>query len=101
MHPHCATLFRHRAGLTEDTSDNLIELALLDHIVGFTASDVHAGRFPNFDYEGVHSEGQRIDIESLWSPGDDEGCNNFDWHKWKSLGLEWTAVRPDVYVAPI
>ncbi|KAI0714332.1 hypothetical protein C8T65DRAFT_644738 [Cerioporus squamosus] len=95
-HPHCATILRHQLGLPNNTPEHLIELSLLEQIVGPTMDGLHAGRLPDFDYETVLGDHNRIDIESLWSKEGDERPD-FDWLQWKSRGLEWTAVRPDVF----
>ncbi|EJF64513.1 hypothetical protein DICSQDRAFT_178172 [Dichomitus squalens LYAD-421 SS1] len=98
LHTHCAMFLRHNLGLTSNTQEALIECSLLDIIVGPTQSGAHAGRLNNVDYEGVLGQGsQRVDIESLWSIGPTAGNQDFAWHEWKRRGLEWTAVRPDVF----
>ena len=98
LHPHCATILRHHLGFTTDSVEHLIELSMLEEIMGTTMIGLHAGRFKDIDYEGVLGGGdeRRVDIESLWSQGSCEGLNDFDWNRWQLRGLEWTATRPDV-----
>ncbi|KAI0714333.1 hypothetical protein C8T65DRAFT_644743 [Cerioporus squamosus] len=97
MHPHCATIVRHHLGLRENTPENLIELSLLEKIVGPPMDGLRAGRLRDVNYEGVLGEGDknRVDIESLWSRSGE--LPDFDWLQWQRRGLEWTAVRPDVF----
>ena len=97
LHKHCATLLRHHTGLTSDSTETLIGLSLLEKILGRPQGLALAGRFKDFDYESIlGDDARRVDIESLWSQGDGEGLNNFDWNKWKLSGLDWTATCPDV-----
>ncbi|RDX57411.1 hypothetical protein OH76DRAFT_1413847 [Lentinus brumalis] len=97
LHPHCATIARHHLGLPENIPDNLIELSLLEQIVGPPMNGVHAGRLPDFKYEDVLGAGDhnRVDIEALWSKRGE--LPDFDWLEWKRRNLDWTAVRPDVF----
>ncbi|TFK82070.1 hypothetical protein K466DRAFT_655877 [Polyporus arcularius HHB13444] len=98
FHLHCATILRHQLGLPDDSPVNLIELSLLEQIVGPTMDGLHAGRLPDFNYEGVlgAADQSRVDIESLWSKEGDSRPD-FDWLEWQRRGLDWTAVRPDVF----
>ncbi|RPD59972.1 hypothetical protein L226DRAFT_534915 [Lentinus tigrinus ALCF2SS1-7] len=98
LHPHCATILRHHLGYTTNSPEHLIELSLLDKIVGPTMGGVHAGRFKDINYEGILGKGDknRVDIESFWSKDGNE-CPGFDWLGWQRRGLDWTAARPDVF----
>ncbi|KAI1797218.1 hypothetical protein LXA43DRAFT_969220 [Ganoderma leucocontextum] len=98
LHTHCAMFLRHNLGFASDCPGSLIECSLLDTIIGPTQSGARAGRLNDVDYEGVLGQGsKRVDIEPLWSKGPSDGNANFDWQEWKRRGLEWTAVRPDVF----
>ncbi|RPD59973.1 hypothetical protein L226DRAFT_570993 [Lentinus tigrinus ALCF2SS1-7] len=98
FHPHCAIILRHHLGYSDNAPQNFIELALLEQIVGPTMDGVHAGRLKDINYETVLGGGdqKRVDIESLWSKEGDERPD-FDWLTWQRRGLDWTAVRPDVF----
>ncbi|KAH9945384.1 uncharacterized protein BXZ73DRAFT_96373 [Epithele typhae] len=103
MHNRCFGLLRHHLDLLDDDDDDEItDLALVDEFLGPPAGGARAGRLPSIDYEGALGlDGDRVDLESLWSPGSGPGMLAFDWARWKELGLQWTADRSDRRASPL
>ncbi|KAI0749405.1 hypothetical protein C8Q80DRAFT_1161847 [Daedaleopsis nitida] len=102
FHTTCAALLRHRLGFTSNDAETLVDLAIIEKIVGPTMAGTHAGMLQDVNYKtALKYDGNpiNVDIESLWysKPDAAPGEADFDWIKWQQLGLEWTATRSDVF----
>ncbi|CCM01409.1 uncharacterized protein FIBRA_03460 [Fibroporia radiculosa] len=95
LHTVCATILREMFEATDLSFKSIIQLCLIEQVLGPTQRGPNAGRFKDFDYEAVGQD--KVDTRPFWKLNAKTEMYEFDWATFKACGLDWTLSRPDVF----